>query len=119
MMPNMTLKDHLETADDLAIAAHHLTRAFFRCQRHYCKTGRLMRLFWKLLPNTLTGTFSRLKCELDSDYHRLITDEQFKEHGHIYYSLEARYQTLMENSSVIIEPESTNQQRTFIRQRTG
>ncbi len=90
----MTLEEHMETADDLAIATHHLTKIFFKCQEHYPNTYRLMKLLYKVLPDTLNGIFTQIKSELDSEYHKIINDEQFKQYGHIYYNLEERYKKI-------------------------
>jgi hypothetical protein len=94
MKPQMTLNDHLTIADDLAIAAHHLTKVFLKCQLHYPSSGRLMKLLRKFAHNLPSSEFSQVKSLLDSSYHELITDEQFREHGHIYYELEARHEAL-------------------------
>jgi len=91
----MPLEEHLKTADDLAIAAHHLTRAFMRSQKYFYKTSRLMKYMFKFLSNSLVhGPWSVVKSELDDDYHKVISDEEFAEHGHIYYHLEQRYKEL-------------------------
>ena len=81
----MPLEDHLKTADDLAIAKEHLSRAFFRVQEYHPKSSKLMKQFSRLLPGIVGGAWTQLKSELDREYHRLINDEQFKELGHIYY----------------------------------
>jgi isopropylmalate/homocitrate/citramalate synthase len=97
----MTLDEHMETADDLAIATHHLSKIFFRCQGHYPATHRLMKLLYKILPDVLSGIFIQVKSELDEEYHRVINDEQFRQFGHIYYNLDERYKKLKENSERI------------------
>ena len=81
----MPLEDHLKTAEDLAIAQKHLSAAFFRVQEYYPISGKLMKQFYRLLPGTLTGAWPQLKSLLDSEYHRIISDKQFLEMGHIYY----------------------------------
>ena len=86
----MPLEDHLKTADDLRIAQKHLSDAFFRTQKYYPNSSKLMKWFYKLLPGTTSGTWTELNSLLDDEYHRLINDEQFKEMGHIYY-LSDRY----------------------------
>ena len=87
----MTLEEHMGTADDLAIATHHLSKIFFRCQEHYPKSCRLMKYLYKIMPGNISGIFTQVKSELDNEYHSIITEEQFKEYGHIYYNLEERY----------------------------
>ena len=90
----MTLEEHFETADDLAIATHHLTKIFFRCQKHYPKSQRLMRLLYRVLPGVLSGVFTQIKSELDKEYHKIITDSEFKKYRHIYYTLDERYKRI-------------------------
>ena len=92
----MTLEDHLKTADDLSYAWVHLKRAYKRIQKHYPNSSKLMKNFYKILPGVLSGPWTYLKSELDDDYHFLITETQFKELGHIYYNLEARFEKLTE-----------------------
>ena len=80
----MPLAEHMKTADDLAIATHHLTKIFFRCQEYYPKSGRLMKLLYRVFPGVLSGVFSQIKSELDTEYHKLIPEDEFKKYGHIY-----------------------------------
>ena len=90
----MPLAEHMKTADDLAVATHHLTKIFFRCQEYYPKSSRLIKLLSRVLPGTLNGVFTQIKSELDTEYHKLITDAAFDEYGHIYYNLEERYNAM-------------------------
>ena len=85
----MSLEEHIETANDLAIALHHLERVCSRCREHFYKTSRLMKLLWKV-----DELFLEIKSILDDYYHALIDDATFKKHGHIYYNLDERYKTL-------------------------
>ena len=91
---SMTVEEHLETADDLAIAAHHLNRIFNRCQEHYPKSHRLMKILDIFCPNLMSGKFITLKSHLDEEWHRVTSNEQFDTYGHPYYGLEERYQKL-------------------------
>lgn len=94
----MTLDEYIETADDLAIVTHHLSKIFFRCQKHYPKTHRLMKLLYKVLPNAFGSVLIKIQSELDNEYHKAIDDEQFKQLGHIYYNLEKRYEKIRERN---------------------
>lgn len=87
----MTLNEHLQNAKDLAIAAHHLRALWKRCEEHYPKSHSLMKVLDKFHPSLMSGWFIQLKSDLDREYHNVITDEQFKEFGHIYYNLKTRY----------------------------
>jgi hypothetical protein len=79
----MTLDEHIETANDLAIATHHLRKSFFRCQKHYNKTSKLMKLLYKVCPGVLEGIFTKI-----------INEKEFNIHGHIYYNLDDRYKQI-------------------------
>jgi hypothetical protein len=88
----MTLQEHYKTADDLAIATHHLERIYFRCQKHYPKSHKLMKLLWKVLPSALSGPFSTIKSELENEYFKAGHGDQ--DGSFIYYNLEKRYEKL-------------------------
>ena len=90
----MTLKQHLETADDLAIALHHLARVFYRVQKHENLSSKLMVLLRKSCPVAQENRWINIRGILDDQYHALINDKQFDELGHIYYNLEERYKKL-------------------------
>ena len=110
----MSLEDHLKTADDLAIAKEHLGRAFFRVQEFYPRSSKLMKQFYRLLPGTLQGAWTQLKSELDDEYHRLITDDQFKELGHIYYrghKNEDRYRNAIRKAADAVSEDNSNEGR--------
>ncbi len=94
----MPLEEHLETANDLAIATHHLNKIFFRCQEHYYNSSNLMKHLRKICPGMVSGVFSNILDELDSEFHKAITEEEFKEYGHIYYNLEKRYKKIQEET---------------------
>jgi hypothetical protein len=87
----MTLEEHLQTASELAIATHYLDKIFWRCLKHYPKSGKLMKSLRKLLNVAGDGILSHVKNHLDNEYHKLIDEETFRKHGHIYYNLEDRY----------------------------
>ena len=89
-----TLEEHIENANDLAIAAHHLNKIFERCQENFGKSHRMTKLLLKIEPGNKNGHFSMAQSELDSIYHQNVTDEDFKEHGHIYYNLHKRYDVI-------------------------
>ena len=98
---SMTLKDHIKTADDLAIAYHHLKKVFKRCQHSFCKSSKIMRLLMKVHPNNIGGFWGKVKCELDDNYHQVVTDDEFSEYGHVYYNYEERYEKLKQKNRKI------------------
>ena len=48
----------------------------------------------QLLSKVRSRILSGVQSELDNEYHKLISDEEFKEYGHIYYNLEERYENI-------------------------
>jgi hypothetical protein len=53
-----------------------------------------MKLLVKVCPSITDGIFSQIKNELDNEYHGIITESEFDEYGHIYYSLDERYKKI-------------------------
>ncbi|MDU9051084.1 MAG: hypothetical protein Q3M30_19760 [Candidatus Electrothrix sp. Rat3] len=94
----LTLDEHMEVADDLAIAFHHLKKAFDKCEEHYPISSKLMNFFYQLHPGNVKSKFCNLKDQLDEEYHKLITEEEFKVHGHIYYKLNERYKKIQRDN---------------------
>ncbi len=90
----MNPEQHLENADDLAIAAHHIDKIFWRCQKHFYKTSRLMKLLDKMHPGNWSGLFTQVKSELDTEYSRVAKDEDIRKHWFIYDNLTERYEEL-------------------------
>lgn len=89
-----TLEEHLENANDLAIAMHHLGKVFQRCQSKYYKTNKLYKTLFKVAPSNINGVFPKVQSELDEEFHKIIDEKLFKEHGNIYYGYEKRYQKI-------------------------
>lgn len=100
----LSAEEHLEVADDLAMAAHYLSEACRKVLPRYPKSNKASKAVWALHPNALsTGNkFSALKNHLDDEYHRVANNAFFREHGHIYYNLEERYEKLQ--APVMPEP---------------
>ena len=90
----MPLATHLRLADDLAVAYVHLQEAHKKLTKYYSNSNPVMDQFYRILPGLIGGAWSKIKSRLDDDYHALITDDEFKTHGHIYYSLEKRYENM-------------------------
>lgn len=89
---SMTLQEHIDCAKDLSIAGHHLRRLALRIQKHYPKSHRLCKLAFRMLPGAFSSKwFMDIKSELDSEYHKVITDRDFEKYGHIYYELGKLY----------------------------
>ena len=77
-MKELTLDQHLNNADDLAIAVKHLNNIIERC--NYPKSHSVM-----LKLRRIKNSINNIRAELDTDYHQLINDEQFDLYGHVYY----------------------------------
>ena len=81
---DMTLEEHLKTAEEIRTAIKNVKRAYFRCQELLGKSHSTSQKLWKLASNT--GYFMNIKADLDTNYHKLINDETFSKYGHIYYN---------------------------------
>ena len=79
-MSRLDLDAHKANAKDLKMIVD-LTRKVFERSKPFPKNSRLNKALFKILSHSIPAA----KSELDNDYHELITDEQFKELGHIYY----------------------------------
>ncbi len=90
----LTLAEHLETADDLAIAAHHIQRVIERIRSHYPKSHKLSRTLESLDYVRPTGSMHTLKNHLSDKWEVTASDEEIREHGRIYANLEERYEKL-------------------------
>lgn len=53
--------------------------------KQHKKLSKICKRLQKLIEPKAQQAMSQLKSILDNDYHSVITDEQFKELGHIYY----------------------------------
>ena len=97
----MPLKEHFKTADDLAIAIHHLNRVFYRCLEYHPASSRLMKLLGRLLSGagSANGLWNDLKSLLDRGYHKTASHHEFLEYGHIYYKLDERYKEIAEREN--------------------
>lgn len=101
----MSLDEHLETADDLAIVAHHLSSIFRRCQEHYGTSSKLIKRLAKICPGHITensNSFSLLRSELDKEFNKTVDDEDFIVNKQIYSSLEARYKKIAQKQSEVV-----------------
>jgi len=90
----LTLAEHLETADDLAIAVHHLQRVIDRIKKHYPKSHKVSRMLESLDYVRPTGPMHNLKNHLSDKWEITASDEDMKEHRRIYARLQERYERL-------------------------
>lgn len=88
----LTHAEHSENALDLAIIHHYLNRVFNRCDAHYPKTHPVMDVLRKVVPGIPSNIFSKITHLLDEEYHKVTTEDEFKQAGHVYYSLSRLYE---------------------------
>jgi hypothetical protein len=98
-LKSMPLEEHVETADDLAIAFHHLSRVFCRCQEYYPISGKLMKLLNKVCPGDPRGVLSEIQNELDNEHAKVIGGEKYQQEGPLYYRMDERYKRIQRPSS--------------------
>ena len=80
MKPTMNIKEHIKAAELIRPAYFLTEETMMMIQAFKPKNSSVMKKLeraHKLLND--------VRCELDSDYHNVITDSQFAELGHIYY----------------------------------
>jgi len=95
----MSIQEHKEIADRLAIACHHLDKIFFKyLQPKYGKSHPIAKRFMKLVCNNLNGVFLEIKNELEEEFMKETSDLSHKDfheqHGYIYNNLDERYKSL-------------------------
>lgn len=98
----MTLKEHLEVADNLAIAVHYLAKVCTKCYKHYPKSDRLIKLLWRLNPNTIDGLFTNLCNYIEEAYWKDTTEEERPKQPFIHYELDKRFKKLVENGQKLL-----------------
>ena len=85
----MTEEEHLESAKDLAIAVHHITKIWKRCDNHYPKTHPLMKEMDRYVMHSTC--FSSVKHLLEEESVKVGVIDK---HGFIYYHLEDLYKEI-------------------------
>jgi hypothetical protein len=79
-LDGISVEQHLALGKDISKVVETLMSVNVFVSNNYGKTSRAI----KRLDAALKALDS-VRSELDSDYHRQITDKQFKEYGHVYY----------------------------------
>lgn len=80
MKKNMTHEEHLALAKLLINVSKALMLAHITAANKLGKTARATELLKRAV-----NAYNDAKCELDTLYHAATSNEQFMEHGHIYY----------------------------------
>ena len=76
----LSVEQHIKLGMALSSAHHILSDANITVSNHVSKNCRAVRKLIRAID-----TLGSVRSELDSDYHRKITDGQFAEYGHVYY----------------------------------
>ena len=85
----MTIQDHLDTADDLAIVQHHISRMVRRCSNCFPKAHPIMNLLFRYVE--LGGSINKLQNKLEDVYYDKIDEATTTEHGSVYRNIANRY----------------------------
>jgi hypothetical protein len=79
-LDGISVTQHLALGKDLSKVVETLMAVSVFVSNTYGKTSRTIKRL-----DAARKALDSVRSELDSDYHRQITDEQFKEYGHVYY----------------------------------
>ena len=88
----LTLEQHLEVADDLAIIKHHFDKIFAVCNQHYPKSYPVMKTLWRIL--WVGSVLYQLRSRFEDQFWEDVGDETARKHGFIHYNLDQRYAEL-------------------------
>ena len=89
----LTLEQHLQTADDLAVIQALFKQIDAKFVEFYNKSHPVAKKIRKFVAND--GYISQLQSDLDNEFHKFIDEKTWKElnsseQGHIYYNLHKR-----------------------------
>jgi hypothetical protein len=76
----LSVEQHIKLGMALSSAHHLLSNANITVSNYESKNCRAVRKLIRAID-----ALGSARSELDSDYHCKITDDQFTEHGHVYY----------------------------------
>lgn len=88
----MSLEDHIELADELAILSNQIEKIFTKLQNHYPPESEVIEVYKQLLPLQINGVLANAFAALENDYNDVITDDQYE--GPLYANMEDRYDAL-------------------------
>jgi hypothetical protein len=77
----MSLEEHIEHAKIVAVLGQALREATDQCRKSYGCTHKTTKRMERLLSN-----FDRARSELDREYHKVASNEDFFKYGHVYYA---------------------------------
>jgi DNA-binding CsgD family transcriptional regulator len=76
----ISVTQHLSLGKDISKVVETLMAVTIFVGNNYGKSSRAIKRL-----DVARKALDSVRSELDSDYHRQITDEQFKKYGHVYY----------------------------------
>ena len=76
----MTLEQHLELAPTIRNIKEELQKNYIKTANRFPKKDPVRLAFCKAL-----SSFDALQSCLDVEYHKVISDNDFRTHGHIYF----------------------------------
>lgn len=79
-MSRLSLEEHIANAEDIKNAVDLIRKVWGRSNA-FPKSSRVQKCLYAVLDKKIPA----IKSELDNDYHALISEDDFKELGHIYY----------------------------------
>lgn len=88
MLKPLSHEEHCKNAIDLKKANFYLWRVWERCREAYGKNNKINNNLKFLLPHFMNSKMSKLLNLLDTEYHKVTSDEQFKRYGHVYFNTE-------------------------------
>jgi len=104
-LKKLTIEEHLEVADSLAIVNQHISKIYYMIQKNYGKSHKLCKLLNRILPNNNSGLMIQIKGELDKEFLKEtkdLTNEEFHEkYGFIHYNYNERYKDALKRQLVI------------------
>lgn len=105
-MRDLNFYEHIELAEKLLLIEKYYDDIQKILYHKFLSNDKVIKAFNRDIKTRLTNS---TRCLLDDEYHKLIDDETFKKHGHIYYKrknspkFEATV-NLPEKSNFIINP---------------
>jgi len=90
----LTKEEHVELSKKLSIIAHNLNEITQTLYSHYNTTSKLYKTINKLDPRNPNGLFGDLRCYLDDEWCKIISNGENDKYGFIYYALDKIYEEL-------------------------
>ena len=92
--PRFTHEQHCEFAKSVKSLEALVTDLFYDVQLSFGKSHKVSTTLWKMLVKVIP----ELKSELDNEYHKVTTQDQFIIHGHVYYGRRGFPKSVFDNA---------------------